>query len=303
MFGILGGGIWGLALAKAARRAGGTPLLCSRRHDTDAHEGIVVTSELSVLAEAKIIILAVPSHQAQHVARELGDHLNGNHFLIHGVRGLSGSELETVSQILRRETPVRRIGALGGPVQASELSEGRPSAMVLASAFSDVRAAMAEHLSGPTLQIRTTDDLIGLEWASALIGALSIGVGFAQAREDISLGLLAALISTAVDEAADIAVSAGAKRETFYGLGGYGDLLASIGMPDRPEVVLGRALAAGASLEQARHKAALRIEAIELIPRVVAFAKRRGLTHKVFDVLADALKQEIDAERVLAAFF
>jgi glycerol-3-phosphate dehydrogenase (NAD(P)+) len=303
MFGILGGGIWGLALAKAARRAGGTPLLCSRRHDTDAHEGIVVTSELSVLAEAKIIILAVPSHQAQHVARELGDHLNGNHFLIHGVRGLSGSELETVSQILRRETPVRRIGALGGPVQASELSEGRPSAMVLASAFSDVRAAMAEHLSGPTLQIRTTDDLIGLEWASALIGALSIGVGFAQAREDISPGLLAALISTAVDEAADIAVSAGAKRETFYGLGGYGDLLASIGMPDRPEVVLGRALAAGASLEQARHKAALRIEAIELIPRVVAFAKRRGLTHKVFDVLADALKQEIDAERVLAAFF
>jgi glycerol-3-phosphate dehydrogenase (NAD(P)+) len=303
MFGVLGGGTWGLSLAKAARRAGTTPILCTRRHESGSHTGVTVTSDLGELAKAKIIIMAVPSHQAESAARQLGDHLNGNHFLIHGIRGLSGEGLTTVSQILRQETPVRRIGALGGPVQPDELSEGRPSAMVVASAFSDVRSAMAELLSGPSLHIRTTDDLVGLEWASALVGAVSIGVGFAQARPDISPGLLAALISSAVDESATIAVAAGAKRETFYGLGGYGDLLASIGMPNRPEVVLGRALAEGDNLEQAQQRATLRIEAIELIPRVVAFAKRRKVPHKVFGVLADVLERKIDGERVLASFF
>jgi glycerol-3-phosphate dehydrogenase (NAD(P)+) len=74
-------------------------------------------------------------------------------------------------------------------------------------------------------------------------------------------------------------------------------------MPNRPEVVLGRALAEGDNLEQAQQRATLRIEAIELIPRVVAFAKRRKVPHKVFGVLADVLERKIDGERVLASFF
>ena len=81
------------------------------------------------------------------------------------------------------------------------------------------------------------------------MGCLSIGVGYVQSRPDVSPGLLAALISRAVDEAAAISAAAGANERTLYGLGGYGDLLASMALPDRPEVVLGRALGRGASLE------------------------------------------------------
>ncbi len=116
--GVLGGGPWGLSLARAARRAGSLTTLYSRRHTDESVAAIRVTTKLEVLAEASILILAVPSKMARPIARDLGDHLNGAHLLVHGIRGLNGEGLMTISQILREETPVRRLGALGGPVQA-----------------------------------------------------------------------------------------------------------------------------------------------------------------------------------------
>ncbi len=67
--------------------------------------------------------------------------MDGLHLVIHGVRGLEGEALKTVSTWCARETPARRVGALGGPVQEDELREGRPSAMVCGSRFLEVHAA------------------------------------------------------------------------------------------------------------------------------------------------------------------
>jgi glycerol-3-phosphate dehydrogenase (NAD(P)+) len=76
----------------------------------------------------------------------------------------------------------------------------------------------------------------------------------------------------------------------MLGRGGYGDLLASIRLEDRPEVVLGRALARGRSLEEAIGEAKLRVEAIDLIPRVVQFAKEARVPAATFDALEGILK-------------
>lgn len=302
--GILGGGPWGLSLARAARRAGATAVLHSRRHKPGEVSAVDMTTDLRVLAEARLILVAIPSKLARTIARELGDHLDGGHLLVHGVRGLSGDELLTISQILREETPCRRLGALGGPVQASELNEGRASAMVVGSPFGDVLDAVKAALSSDWLQIHTTPDLIGLEWASALVGCLSIGIGYVQRRQDVSPGLLAALVSRAVDEAAAIAKAAGAADErTFYRLGGYGDLLASMSLPDRPEVVLGRELADGATLDEAQLAAKLRIEAIELVPRIARFAEANGVKCAIFSALAGVLEGKGSPEDIVRALF
>ncbi|MCA9622224.1 MAG: NAD(P)-binding domain-containing protein [Myxococcales bacterium] len=301
--GILGGGPWGLSLARAARRAGSLTTLYSRRRRDGEVAAVRVTSDLAVLAESHLIIVAVPSQLARSVARSLGDHLTGAHLLVHGIRGLSGDELATISQILREETPARRLGALGGPVQAAELNDGRPSAMVVGSDFEDVSRAVHRAMNSEWLHIHRTSDLIGLEWASSLMGCLSIGVGYVMAREDVSPGLLAALISGSVDEAAVIAQAAGAHPDTFYGLGGYGDLLASMALPDRPEVVLGRELASGKTIDEAQTAAKLRIEAIDLIPRVVRFAHSRGVPCPMFSGLAAVLSGDASPEALLRGFF
>ncbi len=282
--GVLGGGPWGVSLARAARRAGADVVLATRREQGGDLDGIRVTATLRDLADCRLILIAVPSHLAREAARELGDHLDGSHLLVHGSRGLVGRRLQSISEILREETPARRVGALGGPVQATDLAKGRPSAMVVGSAYPEVARAVRDTLSSDRLQVHTTSDLLGMEWSSALMGCLAIGVGFAQ-QASATPGLLAALICAAVAEAAQIGAAAGAEERTLYGLAGYGDLLASMALPDRPEVVLGRALARGLGLAEAQAEARLRIEAVDLVPRITRFAQRQGVKGQMFTAL------------------
>ena len=298
--GVYGGGPWGMALARAARRAGCDVTLLSRRHQDSDLGGIEVTEDVAQLARARLILLAVPSPKVRGIARRLGDVLDGSHMVVHGVRGLSGDDLRTISEVIRQETPARQLGALGGPVQAVELNEGRASAMVVASEFARVQQTVTMALQSSWLQIHTSDDLRGLEWASALVGCLSIGVGYAQKRADVSPGLLAALISNAAAEAATIASQAGASPTTFYGLGGYGDLLASMALEDRPEVILGRALADGKSLQDAQTEARLRVEAIDLVPRVARYANSHGLRVPIFEAIGRILDGSSKPEDVLS---
>ncbi|HVY48059.1 MAG TPA: NAD(P)-binding domain-containing protein [Minicystis sp.] len=288
---VLGGGPWGLALAFAAQRTGARVVVHTRRDVGRTPHELATTESFAEVARAKLVVLAVPSDVARAVLRGLGDHLDGSHLVVHGIRGLGAERLETVSDIVREETPVRRIGALGGPVQAHELTRGRPSAMVVGSRYPEVVAATTAAFQSPSLRVYATPDLHGLEWASALVGCLSIGVGFAE-EAGAGPGLLAALISRGVDEAARIVSAAGADEKTMFGLGGYGDLLASIALDDRPEVVLGKALARGLPLADALAEAKLRVEAIPLIPRIAAFARERKVPAPGFDALTAILNGE-----------
>lgn len=301
--GVIGGGPWGRALAKAARRAGSEVILFTRREQEHADEGVTMTVDYATVARAPLVVLAVPSPVVRPVLTALGDHLTGQHLVVHGIRGLSAETLETVSDVVREETAVRRVGALGGPVQAGELLRARPSAMIIGSRFPEVTTAVVRGFQSAHLRVWSTQDLKGLEWASALVGCLSIGVGFAEAS-GAGPGLIAALISRGVDEAARIMVAAGGEERTMLGLGGYGDLLASIALEDRPEVVLGKALAQGVSLEEALARAQLRIEAVPLIPRIVAFAEERRVLASTFRALSDVLhgaRPEALLERVFSA--
>ena len=105
------------------------------------------------------------------------------------------------------------------------------------------------------------------------MGCLAIGVGYARGV-GLGPGLLAAVITRAVEEAARLAAAAGGKERTLLGLAGYGDLLASIAQTERPEVLVGEALATGKTLDQALSQVKQRVEAVELAGRIAAWAER-----------------------------
>ena len=178
--GIVGGGPWGTALALAARRAGSEVVLFSRRSQPEVQGYARVTGDYAEIARSQLVVIAVPSTVVRPVLRALGDHLDGSHLVVHGIRGLGHEYLETVSDIVREETPARRLGALGGPVQAEELLVGRPSAIMCGSHYPEVHAAVTAAFQHGMLRVYGTPDLRGLEWASALVGCLAIGVGFAE---------------------------------------------------------------------------------------------------------------------------
>jgi glycerol-3-phosphate dehydrogenase (NAD(P)+) len=284
---VIGGGAWGLALAASAARAGSKVLVHSRRSlDGALPKGAAQAKDLAQIgAEARVVILAVPSMVARDVARRLGDHIDGRHYVVHGVRGLAGDKMDTISDIVRQETPAKRVGALGGPALSEDLLAGRPSMLVVGSSFPEVNQAVLDAFVTPTLRVYATDDLRGLEWSSALVGCLAIAVGFAQGA-GMSAGLVAGLISRSISEASRLAAAAGGDERTLYGLAGYGDLLASIAQSERPEVVFGRAIASGKTRDEALAQINEHVEAVELIPRVAAFAQKRGVRAPIFQTLS-----------------
>jgi glycerol-3-phosphate dehydrogenase (NAD(P)+) len=292
-----------VALAAAAARCGKKTLLLSRRaHDGALPSGVTIARDDAQIArEARLVFLAVPSGVVREVSRGLGAHLDGRHFVVHGVRGLVGERLQTISDVVREETPVRRIGALGGPALASDLLAGRPSVMVCGSRYPEVLGAVEAAFASPTLRLYSTPDLLGLEWASALVGCLAIGVGYARGI-GLGPGLMAAVITRAVEEAARLASAAGGEERTLLGLAGYGDMLASIAQTERPEVLVGEALARGKTVAQAVAEAKQRVEAVDLAGRIAAWAERAGVRAPIMTTLAngilsgrtpDALVQEL----------
>jgi len=299
---VIGGGAWGVALAAAAARAENDVVLLSRRKiETELPRNVrQVKESKEAAAHGRFLIVAVPPNVARTVARDLGDHLDGSHYVVHGVRGLSpeGDELATISDVIRDETPVRRTGALGGPALANDLLAGRPSVLVVGSRFPEVAEAATIALGSPTLRVYPTTDIRGLEWASALVGCLTIAIGYAQAMQ-MSAGLVAALISRAIGEASRIAAAAGGEEKTLLGLAGYGDLLASIAQAERPEVVVGQALARGVPRDEAVKAAQLRIEALELIPRVAKWSEQRGVRAPIFRALSAGVIEGKKADSIL----
>ncbi len=297
--GVIGGGRWGRALARAVTTAGNHALLCTRRSGDLAADGIEMTESLGDVGKrCTVVLVAVPSLVARAVARTLGDHIDGRHLLVHAVRGLSHEALQPLSDVLREETPTRRVGALGGPVLADDLLEARPAAIASGSRYVEVLRAIRGALESPSLRVYETSDIVGLEWASAMVGAIAVALGFARSW-GISPGLLAALMTRAMHEAARIGVAAGAEEKTFFGLAGFGDLMAAMGQDDRPEVRLGRAIAEGVPPHQARAASPVRIEAFELVPRVVEFAKSQGVRAPIFEALQALMTGEVARDDVL----
>jgi glycerol-3-phosphate dehydrogenase (NAD(P)+) len=119
------------------------------------------------------------------------------------------------------------VGTITGPTNALEVAREQPSAMVMAAArpHTCVREIQAA-ISGPSLRVYTSDDLPGLEFGACLKNIYAIAAGCC---DGLKLGdnTKAALLTRALAEMVRVGTALGAQPETFYGLSGFGDLVAT----------------------------------------------------------------------------
>ena len=297
--GVVGGGAFGWGLAHAARRTGREVLLWSRRPQRETLAGVSLVP-LPELAAADLIFFAVPSPVLPELARELGAHLDGAHYLVHVSRGIVGDELMTLSQVLRSVTPCRRVGALAGPLVAGALESGAPGGGVVASRFPEVHAAVREAIGGKQLRMYSSDDVIGAEFASTAVGLLAMAVAYVQG---IGLGpaTLAMVAARGMAECTRIGVQLGGRAETFAGLAGYGDLVAAVAGDGRPELVVGRELAAGTLLADIRQQGGAHVEGIASARRIAAYARRTGTRAPLVSLCADLFERRIGPAEMVEA--
>lgn len=254
------------------------------------------TGDLAEIAHsARLLVLCVPSPQVERVARALGAFLSGRHVVVHAIGGWAGEA--RVSELLRRETCVKRIGALAGPALAMDLAEGKPCALVAASPFAEVVAeARASLGASDKLRIYGGRDLVGVELAGGLSGALSVAIGLADGMA-VGAGPRAVLVTRGVAEAARLGRHAGALEKTFYGLAGLGNVLVRSSSASRErsdDYQLGVALGRGETpsyRETAGTRAAL--EAVRL-------AGRHGVRTPILDAVVDVVHRGMPAAKAAA---
>lgn len=138
-------------------------------------------------------------------------------------------------------------GALTGPSFADEVARGLPTAVTLASADAGYARAMAQSLSGQRLRIYANDDLIGAEVGGAVKNVLAIAAGISDGL-GLGLNARAALITRGLAETVRFGMALGARRETFMGLAGLGDLILTCTGDLSRNRRVGLALAAGRPL-------------------------------------------------------
>ena len=296
--GIVGGGGFGRGIALAAHRLGNQVVLWTRSDRMIAGTPYTNTSNYADLRGCDIIFVAVPSIHVRTVADELCEHLDGRHLLVHVSRGLVGDDLETLTSILRSRTASRRVGALAGPLVADALAEDRPGGAIVGSHFPEVVEAVRAAIGSATLKVYTTDDVRGVEVASAMVGLLTLAAGYAQGI-GVGPSALAVMCTRGIVEAQRLGVHLGAREKTFAGLAGFGDLVAATIGDDRPEMKLGRAVAKGHSLEDASRMAAANIEGVTIAKRVASYAAKRKINMPISDTIAQVLDGKLNSTEAL----
>ncbi len=252
---VIGTGGWGTALAVLLHGNGHRvrlwgrlpeevePILATRENKlllpgVKVPEAILVTLDAAAaLRDAELVVLAVPSHGMRAICRQLRDQLPASALLVHVAKGIENDTHARMSEVIAQElrrppseldaTYVARnsdgagVVVLSGPSHAEEVARGVPTAVVVAGK----NAGIAQKVfMNERFRVYTHDDVIGVELGGALKNVIAIaagccdGIGFGDNTK-------AALCTRGLAEMARLGVALGARRETFFGLSGVGDLI------------------------------------------------------------------------------
>jgi glycerol-3-phosphate dehydrogenase (NAD(P)+) len=317
---VVGGGSWGSAFALHLGRIGLPVRLWIR--EPEILEAVVRTRENPVflpghrfpesvsfpdelkdaLAGADTVFVAVPSPYFGKTFARVATYLRAEADVVSLTKGIEKRTLRRMSQILA-ETPSScgpaRIGVLSGPSFAREVAEGHPTALVLASADHDLARRIQHRVSDHRLRIYTSRDVVGVEVAGALKNIIAIAAGLSDAM-DFGLNSRAALMTRGLAEIARLGAKIGARRETFAGLAGMGDLLLTCTGPLSRNRFVGLELGRGRSLADIIGHMRMVAEGIPTTVSARELARREGVDLPITEQVYQVLYRKKDPRRALA---
>ena len=269
------------------------------------HKNVLPTSELEYLAnQCDVIFPIVPSAHFRDMMKKLSPYLHPYHILIHGTKGfdiklpkgetletiktLSRNQVKTMSEVIREESVVVRVGCLAGPNLAKELSQRQPGATVVASHFQEVIQTGKRLLRNDRFQVYENHDLLGVEIAGVLkniiaiaAGALS-GLGYGENAKGL-------LISRGAVEMVYLGRVLGGDTKTFLGVAGIGDLVTTCNSPMSRNYTVGYRLAKGEKLKDIlldMEEVAEGVNTIQIAKKISDYYKVRPLiTNTLYKVL------------------
>ena len=263
---VIGSGGWGTALALVLAENGHDvtmwcrrPEQCDLMRDTRENphlkgvtlpEELRITAELSVVSICEVLVLATPSFAVREAARRLKPHLKPGAVLVLVSKGIERGTSLLLHQVVEQEAEGHPVVVLSGPSHAEEVARGIPTAVVVASEDRRSAELVQDLFMNSRFRIYTSPDVVGVEVSAAMKNVIALCAG---CIDGMGLGdnTKAMLMTRGLTEIARLGVAMGAKKETFAGLAGVGDLIVTCTSVHSRNNRAGRMIGQGVPVEQA----------------------------------------------------
>ena len=188
--------------------------------------GITITSDLKkAVSGSSLIVVAVPSQYMRGVLRKIdAAGVPESVPFLSVSKGVEDRTLLRMSEVIEDVLGNRQVAVLSGPTISYEVARGLPTTVVVASKNTALAKKIQGIFSAPAFRIYTSDDIYGVELGGALKNVIAIAAG---ALDGLGLesNTKAGLITRGLVEISRLGVAMGARRETFFGVSGLGDLV------------------------------------------------------------------------------
>lgn len=302
--GLLGGGSWGTTVASVVSR--NAPITLWAR-DAETVDGINADNEnykylpgiklpptlratndlAEVVVGSDVLVMGVPSHSFRAVLEDAKTHLRPWVPVISLTKGLELSSGKRMTELIEEVLPGHPVGVLTGPNLAREIMTGQAAASVLSMEDEIVVRALQPVFHSGLFRVYTNTDLLGCELGGVLknIIAIAVGMGDGLGAGD---NTRSALMTRGLSEITRLGVAMGGRAETFAGLTGMGDLIATCTSPLSRNRHVGVELGKGRPIDEIIAGMNMVAEGVKSAPTVIALAERYNLdmpiARDVFDV-------------------
>ncbi len=325
--GIIGSGSFGTAIARLialnndvlvyTRSADlATQINEERRHlGYEIADNITFTADPQYLTDkCQLLFPIIPSDVFREVIRNFSPFLKPKHFIIHGTKGfdvkdqpeskwvdgnIERKDICTMSQVIKEETDVLRIGCLSGPNLASEILEGQPTATLIASKYREVIKKGQLVLASKKFHVFGSYDMLGAELAGALKNAIALGSGMLTGA-GLGKNIQAMLVTRGLVEMITLGKAMGTNSIAFLGTAGIGDLIATATSEKSRNFTFGKRMAELKDFDKVREEMAELAEGIRTIQIIKVLIKHYKVHCPIMDVIYDVLLKGADLEKSLS---
>lgn len=185
------------------------------------------TDMTEALADAEMVIIAVPSHAVRDVMARAAALLPTEAVLVLAVKGIELDTGRTMDEVVAEVVPEHfhpRITVISGPSFAKEIAERKPTVVTVACREESYAIAVQSYLSCPWFRCYSETDVMGVEIGGALKNVIAIATGISDGLE-LGHNARAATMTRGLAEITRLGVRMGANPLTFLGLSGVGDLV------------------------------------------------------------------------------
>ena len=302
---VIGSGSWGTALAIQLKRAGNNVILWSFKEEEAAailserenkeflpgiklDSDIVITSKDEDVTWADMIVFSTPSKFVRNMAKRFAPFVKENQIVVNVAKGLEEGSLLRLSQVIKEEIPQCRVAVLSGPSHAEEVGRNMATAIVAASEDVSVAEEVQNTFMTPMFRVYTNSDIVGVELGGALKNLIALAAGISDGC-GFGDNTKAALMTRGLHEISILGVAMGAKRETFAGLAGVGDLIVTCTSMHSRNRRAGILLGQGKTLKEALDEVHMVVEGVSNAKAAYELSKKLNInmpiTHEINTVL------------------